>query len=284
MTKQLPSPLPDYVSVEKSANSENISLAKARLESLAQHAPDALEKHMTRQERTKFRGISARHDDMSAYDLLKEATSNEAAMRYLARDFSKASRRQGVHEKYASTYLDDNLGAISGPVQTLPKAGPGSIMLTDSKTAKSMDFLWTLDTPDARLVGVATHKYTSESGGAQDHQCKELQRLVDLASKGNAASVEKIKQLTGATDVMIAAIGDGEYYKKGPGKRALDGMKETGKSIGGHRVVAGHIEEVPQAWGRFVASRVSVDALAPADRAFVEQAAELGAETVDNSK
>lgn len=284
MTKQLPSPPPDYVSVEKSANSENILLAKARLEKLAAHAPEELEKHLTRQERTKLKGISARHDDMSAYDLLKEAASNDAAMRYLARDFSKASRRQGVHEKYASTYLDDNLGAVSGPVQTLPKAGPGSIMLTDSKTAKSMDFLWTLDTPDARLVGVATHKYTSESGGAQDHQCKELQRLVDLASNGNAAAVEKIKTITGATDVMIAAIGDGDYYKKGPGKRALDGMKETGKSIGGHRVVAGHIEDVPQAWGRFVASRVNMDALSDTDRTFVEQAAALVEEQVDNPR
>lgn len=274
MSPFFPSPKPDYSIVEKEANEKNLATATKRLNALAAHDEASLSKTLTRQERTKFRGISERHGGMSTFELVQEASQNPAAMRYLANDFSKASRRQGVHEKLAGAYLGEHLQAVSGTVQTLPKAGPESIMLTDAKNAKSLDFIWELEAGGERLVGVATHKYTKESGGAQDHQCKELQRFVDLAATNQGACIDKIKAATGATAVMVVAIGDGPYYEKGPGRRALDGMKTSGSSAEGATVVAGHIQEIPQAWGRFVASRLPIEQVPEEMREFVEEAAQ----------
>lgn len=282
MTSYFPPPRLDYRSLELQAMNNNVENTGKRIQSLScvikndLHPDKALDRLLTREERVKLRGISARHDGLSPAELVKEAAGNPAAMRYLSRELAKSPRRQGLHEKCAHKYLESTIAAVSSPIQTLPKSGVGAMQLTDRNQAKSMDFLATMDVGDRRMVLAVAHKFTSENGGAQDHQCKELQRLVGLVCDQPEALAEKVKHATGATDVFIAVIADGAYYEKGPGKKSLDSMKSACKE-NSDIIMAGCIEDLPESWARYVGRRVSVPDLPVYARAFVQQALDLPA-------
>ncbi len=65
-----------------------------------------------------------------------------------------------------------------------------------SHTAKTIDFIWKYK--DKQIY--ASHKYTKESGGAQDNQYRDLQEFIRQANESNLPNT------------FFLALADGEYY------------------------------------------------------------------------
>ncbi len=134
-----------------------------------------------------------------------------------AAHFTKNPTKQGMHEKIAAEYLRE-IECIND-FETLPKGGNESLFInargeilrrgdksqTSAQDSKSLDFRW----KTGGYVCCASHKYTHESGGAQDHQFRDQKRFLENFQKhGNPQAV-------------CFAVCDGAYYT--PGK-----MRELG--------------------------------------------------------
>ena len=121
--------------------------------------------------------------------------------------FSKDPGKQGMHEAIAAEYLCEEEGISD--FQILPKKGETAVyikadgsIVSGGKSpggaydSKSLDFKW----KTAGIACYASHKYTHEGGGAQNHQFKEqkqfLQNFKEHADKR----------------VAFFAICDGQYY------------------------------------------------------------------------
>ncbi len=76
-------------------------------------------------------------------------------------------------------------------------------------TAKTLDFKW--DYKDYEIY--ASHKYTKDKGGAQNHQYKELQDFI----KSNRDSLLE--------NTIFVAIADGEYYSTKDTKASMTKMQ-----------------------------------------------------------
>ena len=128
--------------------------------------------------------------------------------------------RQTFHENVAAEYIA-NIPIIDN-FEKLPVGGPNALYIdngvirnTLSPTMKSIDFYWEYNFKGETLKVYATHKYTNETGGAQDNQ------LYDV-SKSNDYAMEQLRD----KDVFFYSITDGEYYSL---QHTKDKTKELNK-------------------------------------------------------
>lgn len=126
----------------------------------------------------------------------------------VAASFAKDPSKQNFYQTQALFFL--NSMEFVERAEQLPSSGSNSIFIVDGKLLKgseilekknhkSIDFKITLKN---RRIIFASHKYTKESGGAQDNQRNDLINFVFEAEKYPN------------NDFIFALIADGEYYKK----------------------------------------------------------------------
>ena len=120
--------------------------------------------------------------------------------------FAKNAMRTGFHEKEAEKYLRMFPNLIRF-FKVLPASGKNAKyvnqkgeIVTGKKPSgiKSLDFMWIAG--NTRIRCLATHKFTREPGGSQDHQRDELIRLLQMFQHCNDENV------------VLFAICDGPYY------------------------------------------------------------------------
>lgn len=138
--------------------------------------------------------------------IIDQAMTNDI----VAHMFCKDAQKQSIHEKTAAAFIKDNKHVVN--FQKLPASGANSLFLHDGEiitkkehdklklTSKSLDFYWEIKAGNEILKFYATHKYTNEGGGAQDHQYNEI-----IGFLNNANQVKK-------PNVFFLAISDGDYY------------------------------------------------------------------------
>jgi hypothetical protein len=120
--------------------------------------------------------------------------------------FAKDPAKQNLYQTLASTYIK-SLDAVKN-FKILPSGGKDAIYLISgkkffgkdlenkSKNIKSIDFQWNT----GKFVFYASHKYTKETGGAQDNQYIDVQNFLRSTIDCN----EK--------NTIFIAICDGRYY------------------------------------------------------------------------
>jgi len=129
---------------------------------------------------------------------------------------AKNPSKQNFYEKMAFRILSVRLPEIAkflgiscDPLVKLPNGGKNALLVANGmvirqgeykvqNSSKSIDFMW-------RAGGHTiyfTHKYTNESGGAQDNQYKDI-ILFLTASRGSKDD-----------DITFVAICDGDYYQR----------------------------------------------------------------------
>ncbi|MDA7958173.1 MAG: hypothetical protein MPI95_03665 [Nitrosopumilus sp.] len=184
------------------------------------------------QERTKIvrfcqkRGIQ--------FEDIMEAMEREPMMRWY---FVKDPKKQNIYERVAAEYLRAMELVINFRHLTsreLLLAGGMTMGTNEARQrgadprAKSIDFRWTTGTHTV----FASHKYTEESGGAQDNQYRDLLDFMEEARRSTAP------------DVVFIAIADGPFYDTQDERlncRRIDCLR----SRGSRRVFAGRIDDVP---------------------------------------
>lgn len=120
--------------------------------------------------------------------------------------FAKDPKKQVMHENIAADYLR-KIALVGDDFEMLPNGGEGAWHINAkgvfrqgkgkrAQDSKTLDFCWTT----AGIKCWASHKYTKESGGAQDHQFKDQKRFLENFRKHKGERV------------AFFAICDGEYY------------------------------------------------------------------------
>jgi hypothetical protein len=120
--------------------------------------------------------------------------------------FAKDPVRQTTHEKIACDYLSRHTNVLQKFCK-LSQFGKDAVYLTDNgifqefektgkKIGKALDFYW----ENNGKMFYASHKYTKDSGGAQDHQFNE-----------QAGLLRKFKENTNTNEYLFV-ICDGKYY------------------------------------------------------------------------
>ena len=118
--------------------------------------------------------------------------------------FAKDPEKQGLHEKVAASFVENIPGVSS--FHLLPKGGKNALHIFEGQilrgkklsqdAPKSLDFDWEF----GGRKFYALHKFTKESGGAQDHQYREAIQFLKHAGKREKE------------DCHFIALCDGEYY------------------------------------------------------------------------
>jgi hypothetical protein len=120
--------------------------------------------------------------------------------------FARNPARQTSHEKIAFEYLSKHNSVLRN-FRKLPQNGNDAVYLTSDgtfqkydlyrkKVGKAIDFYW----ENEDNIFYASHKYTRESGGAQDNQFREQKELL-----------EKFRNNENENEYFFA-ICDGQYY------------------------------------------------------------------------
>ena len=148
-----------------------------------------------------------------------------------AAHFATDPTRQRLHERVAADWLQ-NTPSIEN-FELLPSSRKAGLYVTsdgeiriggENAPGKSLDFRWTV----GEITYLASHKYTKESGGAQDQQFAEmlslLRRFQNCQQKG----------------YVLIVIVDGTYYT-GRKMQALQNATRDHDP----RSFASHIENVP---------------------------------------
>lgn len=141
-------------------------------------------------------------------ELIQEIEQNEI----VAACFAKNPNKQRYHEIVAAKFVKslrgvrNFFGPDDGPKKVIVN---GAVMNASefskaggSLEVKTIDFRW-------EYMGrnfFASHKYTKESGGSQDHQYEELQRFIKSA---NMCTIK---------NTYFIAIADGRYYEGNQGR------------------------------------------------------------------
>lgn len=121
--------------------------------------------------------------------------------------FAKDPSRTSIHENTAGDWLR-NLEMVDN-FEKLPASGKNALYVSthgeihgvssESKPSKSLDFRW----KTRGHTVYASHKYTKQSGGAQNHQFDDVRNSLEYFQKKNAEE-----------NICLLAIVDGEYYNK----------------------------------------------------------------------
>lgn len=131
-----------------------------------------------------------------------------------ARIFVKDPIRQSIHENEAAKFIKENNLVCN--FKKLPAASAQSLFLYKGKIIskkekdelklplKSVDFYWELKLKNGEKIKFyASHKYTNEEGGIQDHQYIEQRTFLKNA-----------KQSKMGDNVFFLALCEGQYYRK----------------------------------------------------------------------
>lgn len=123
-----------------------------------------------------------------------------------AATFAKQPGRTGLHEKVAAKWIAE-LPEVTD-FRSLPKRGIDSIKIDSDGNlrrgagkevpGKTLDFQW----KSGGKIYYAMHKYTKDSGGAQDNQFLEMLELMKRFHHCSDASI------------TLVVIVDGEYYQR----------------------------------------------------------------------
>ena len=149
-----------------------------------------------------------------------------------AATFAKNPTRQKIHESIAVEWLNKHLNSH---VKLLPAAGKDALYITKDGnivqsserkdgSSKSIDFRW----KQGQYTVYATHKYTKDSGGAQDNQFADARKSLENFLHADDQSI------------IFLAIVDGAYYNN---KKMAELERVTRHEA--PRSYAVHIEEVP---------------------------------------
>lgn len=142
------------------------------------------------------------------YDLIKYKILNDDLFLL---NFIKDPIKQSFHQNLAINYIK-NLKNVSN-FQYLPSGGnnalyvisgiivSGQSLKTSTANVKSIDFSWDyLNKQKQTIKCYASHKYTFQAGGSQDHQFSELISFLDHSKQHNGSD-------------FFYAICDGRYYQ-----------------------------------------------------------------------
>lgn len=123
-----------------------------------------------------------------------------------AAHFAKQPGRTGLHERIAAEWISA-LPEVTD-FKTLPKSGPQSVKIDSDGNlrrgagkkipGKTLDFEWV----SGGKTCYAMHKYTKDSGGAQDNQFNEMKELMLRFLRCSD------------TGIGLMVIADGEYYQR----------------------------------------------------------------------
>ena len=121
--------------------------------------------------------------------------------------FAKDPSKQNLYQTLAATFIQ-SLPMVEN-FEILPSGGEnaaymengkfyyGSELKKQAKEAKSIDFYWTV----GETKFYASHKYTKDSGGAQDNQYSDMQNFLKNTRDCNLKNT------------VFLAICDGKYYQ-----------------------------------------------------------------------
>lgn len=165
-----------------------------------------IRKNITRSDyMKKFKNYASKYG-LPLNDIIQKVIEDDVVACF----FTKDPQKQSIHEKTAAKFIKDNKHVVN--FKKLPASGANSLFLHNGEiiskkehdrlklTSKSLDFYWEVKVDNEVLKFYATHKYTNEGGGAQDHQYNEI-----IGFLNNANEVKK-------PNVFFLAISDGEYY------------------------------------------------------------------------
>ena len=124
--------------------------------------------------------------------------------------FAKDPSKQKIHEKIAAEYIQKITGVhnFKDLKHTELYISRGQIITKKQAklaVAKTIDFYFEYD---AYKI-YASHKHTTESGGAQDNQYKDLQEFIKECGGNNDPSI------------VFIAMADGDYYKGNNGRAGV---------------------------------------------------------------
>lgn len=131
-----------------------------------------------------------------------------------ARIFVKDPVRQSIHENEAVKFIKKNKSIFK--FKKLPISGDKSLFLHEGDIItkkekdllnlplKSIDFYWETKNENGDILKFyASHKYTNEDGGMQDHQLTEQRKFLENAKKSKLGK-----------NVFFVAICEGNFYQK----------------------------------------------------------------------
>lgn len=137
--------------------------------------------------------------------------------------YIKDPSRQNFYEKLAAKHIEGFPNVKN--FKKLPGSGGNALVIhkgqllpyknITSATTKTIDFEW-------NYMGIkcyATHKYTQNSGGAQDNQYKDVRYFMENARQNNQKMV------------LFFAICDGSYYQK-KGKAGSNKIEALNSELG----------------------------------------------------
>ena len=136
-------------------------------------------------------------------DFFQELRTNE----YLQSFFAKNPLKQGLHEQIAIKYLSEELPTFK-QVRKLSQKNNCGLFLNSTGLSKSRSISKAIDfyLESDNNIYVFTHKYTKQSGGAQNNQYEDVLNFLRYAPNSPFKD-----QLTNKT-VHIGAILDGDFY------------------------------------------------------------------------
>lgn len=119
--------------------------------------------------------------------------------------FAKDPTRTSIHERVAASWLE-KLSMIQS-FETLKRSGKDALYVTSDgeiryvakkhNRSKSLDFRWKTNS----FTVYASHKYTGQSGGAQDNQFRNVKEFLYRFREGGEIESS-----------ILLAIVDGDYY------------------------------------------------------------------------
>ncbi len=128
--------------------------------------------------------------------------------------FAKDPGRQSIHQKIAADFISKSLSPLVNDFRTLPSGGNTSKWVCNGgvfsqgelvergvdKTARTIDFEWSVERAGRTLRFYASHKFTGDEGGSQNNQYEDLKKFIDCIRKARSQ------------DVFFLAIADGPFY------------------------------------------------------------------------
>ncbi|MCL2040158.1 MAG: hypothetical protein FWG85_06990 [Bacteroidetes bacterium] len=122
--------------------------------------------------------------------------------------FSKEPSKQNLYQTLAATFINslpmvENFEILASGGKNAVYIENGKLftgidLINKAKEVKSIDFSWNV----GKIKFYASHKYTKDSGGAQDNQYLDIQNFLKNARDNNSK------------DTIFLAICDGKYYQK----------------------------------------------------------------------
>lgn len=188
--------MPDYQGVFIRKRRENLDIVKSQIRD--GHILDSDLEIKINNHAERWSGV------LTVQDIIRDFSNTITVPTFLAKDPSKQNLTEGI----AKDYLEQ-LPEIE-KVSILNKSGLDSWMIIDGRLDRRNNFTEnerkghkTIDF-NIRLANgknlMAAHKYTKDTGGAQDNQGNDL---LDFAINANSYTGD---------EYIFVAIGDGEYY------------------------------------------------------------------------